>query len=95
MLKTIKARYRNGLIEPLEKININEGMEITITISEPPIREDGLDRSFGGWKGLIDADIDEMDWLRSASNNPAFDFLKEPEEDIYTLADGRPFNAQG
>ena len=56
MLKTIKARYRNGLIEPLEKININEGMEITITISEPPIREDGLDRSFGGWKGLIDAE---------------------------------------
>jgi len=42
-----------------------------------------------------DAEIDEMDWLRSASNNPAFDFLKEPEEDIYTLADGRPFNAQG
>ena len=34
-----------------------------------------------------DAEIDEMDWLRSASSNPAFDFLKEPEEDIYTLAD--------
>ena len=56
MLKTIKARYKNGLIEPLEKIDINEGMEITITISEPPVREDGLDRSFGGWKGLIDAE---------------------------------------
>ncbi len=38
-----------------------------------------------------EADIDEMEWLRTASANPAFDFLKEPEEDIYTLADGVPF----
>ena len=37
MLKTIKARYRNGLIEPLEEIEINEGAEITITVSEPPM----------------------------------------------------------
>jgi predicted DNA-binding antitoxin AbrB/MazE fold protein len=37
MLKTIKARYRNGLIEPLEEIEITEGAEITITVSEPPI----------------------------------------------------------
>ena len=37
MLKTIKARYKNGLIEPLERIEITEGAEITITVSEPPI----------------------------------------------------------
>jgi len=42
-----------------------------------------------------EADIDEMEWLRGAAANPAFDFLKEPEEDIYTLADGRPFYDQG
>lgn len=41
-----------------------------------------------------DVDIDEKEWLRSASVNPAFDFLKEPEEDIYTLADGKPFHDQ-
>ena len=39
-----------------------------------------------------EADIDEMEWLRAAATNPAFDFLKEPEEDIYTLADGKPFH---
>ena len=39
-----------------------------------------------------DADIDEIEWLRAAASNPAFDFLKEPEEDLYTLADGKPFN---
>jgi hypothetical protein len=37
-------------------------------------------------------DIEEKEWLRSASVNSAFDFLKEPEEDIYTLADGKPFH---
>ncbi|HGJ67617.1 TPA: hypothetical protein ENS27_19830 [bacterium] len=39
-----------------------------------------------------DSEIDELDWLRSASVNPAFDFLKDPKEDIYTINDGRPFN---
>jgi hypothetical protein len=37
-----------------------------------------------------EGDIDEQEWLRAAAVNPAFDFLKEPEEDIYTLADGKP-----
>lgn len=39
-----------------------------------------------------DTDIDEKEWLYAASTNPAFDFLNEPEEDIYTIADGRPFH---
>jgi len=42
-----------------------------------------------------ETDIEEREWLRTASANPAFDFLKEPEEDIYTIEDGRPFNDQG
>jgi hypothetical protein len=42
-----------------------------------------------------EADIGEMEWLRAAAANQAFDFLEEPEEDIYTLADGRPFHDQG
>ncbi len=37
-------------------------------------------------------EIDEKEWLRGANANPAFDFLKEPEEDIYTAEDGRPFH---
>jgi predicted DNA-binding antitoxin AbrB/MazE fold protein len=55
--KAIKAIYRNGLIEPLEEIELPDGAEITITVSEDKrVSEDGLDRSFGGWKGLIDAE---------------------------------------
>lgn len=37
-------------------------------------------------------DIEEREWLRAAACNPAFDFLKDTGEDIYTLADGKPFH---
>ena len=41
------------------------------------------------------ADLNEQEWLQAAVTNPAFDYLKAPEEDIYTLADGKPFHDQG
>lgn len=31
---------------------------------------------------------DENLWLYANSNNSSFDFLNEPEEDVYTLNDG-------
>ncbi|MEA1864686.1 MAG: hypothetical protein U9N46_05750 [Euryarchaeota archaeon] len=38
-----------------------------------------------------ESDLNEIEWLRAAATNPAFDFLKNPQEDIYTLADGDRF----
>jgi hypothetical protein len=35
---------------------------------------------------------DEKEWLQAATLSPAFDFLKDPEEEIYTLLDGKPFH---
>ncbi|MDO9613512.1 MAG: hypothetical protein Q7J86_03185 [Bacteroidota bacterium] len=35
---------------------------------------------------------EEKLWMNSISRNPAFDFLSEPSEDIYTPKDGEPFN---
>ena len=35
---------------------------------------------------------EEKLWMQSISNNPSFDFLKEPEENIYSLDDGEPIN---
>ncbi len=35
-------------------------------------------------------EIDDKSWLL-AIQNPAFDFLNEPEEDIYSIQDGIPF----
>ena len=42
-----------------------------------------------------EAEVDEAEWLRAAARNPAFDFLREPEEDVYTAADGKPFREKG
>lgn len=36
-------------------------------------------------------EINEQEWLHAAATNPTFDFLKDPEEEIYTLTDGKPF----
>ena len=35
---------------------------------------------------------DETEWLQAAARNPAFAFLSDAEEDIYSLADGEPFH---
>ena len=40
------------------------------------------------------AEISEQEWLRAASMNPAFAFLNDSEEDLYTLSDGKPFDDQ-
>ncbi|MFD2203194.1 hypothetical protein ACFSKV_16575 [Shivajiella indica] len=32
---------------------------------------------------------EEMEWLKMISKDPAFDFLKDKEEDIYSLYDGK------
>lgn len=38
------------------------------------------------------AEIEEAEWLKAASRNPAFDFLNDPAEDIYKRTDGKPFH---
>ena len=39
-----------------------------------------------------EAEIEENDWMNAAASNDVFDFLNSPEEDIYTLTDGKPFH---
>lgn len=38
-----------------------------------------------------DADEEEV-WMDSISKNPAFEFLEDESEDIYSLNDGEPFS---
>lgn len=40
-------------------------------------------------------EIDEKESLRAAASNPVFAFLDDPEEDIYTLEDGKPLEHEG
>ena len=58
MIRKIRARFSNGVIEPLETVNVAEGEELEVTIEEKPTKAE--DESFlkaaGSWKGLIDAE---------------------------------------
>jgi predicted DNA-binding antitoxin AbrB/MazE fold protein len=58
MARTFKARFSKGVIKPLEKVDVDEGKEITVTIVNFPVKltEDGFARSAGKWKGTIDAE---------------------------------------
>ena len=40
-------------------------------------------------------ELDEQTWLNAIATNPSFAFLHDPEEDIYTLEDGKPVNYEG
>ncbi|MBA9077711.1 MULTISPECIES: hypothetical protein [Rufibacter] len=44
---------------------------------------------------ILLSDEDEQEeklWLKAMAGNPAFDFLKDEQEDIYKLTDGKPFH---
>jgi predicted DNA-binding antitoxin AbrB/MazE fold protein len=49
---------KRGMLELLEKVDIPEGTEVSVTILETSMSKsaDGLCRSAGGWKGLVDAE---------------------------------------
>ena len=77
MLKTIRARYRNGLIEPLEVIDLSDGAEITVTLEEisPSLsaeeRRGRFLASAGSWKDILDEKfLDEIYRQRSLRNRP-------------------------
>lgn len=36
-------------------------------------------------------ELTETEWLKASLSNPAFEYLRDPEEDIYTVNDGKPF----
>jgi predicted DNA-binding antitoxin AbrB/MazE fold protein len=58
MAGTIRARFTNGVLEPLERLDVPEGEVLTITIIRLPTGEarGGLERSAGGWERPIDAE---------------------------------------
>jgi hypothetical protein len=42
-----------------------------------------------------EGDISEAAWTKTDATSPAFAFLKDGAEDIYTTADGKPFHDHG
>ena len=58
MAETIRARVKAGMLELLEKINLPEGTEVTVTIEQtsPAADREAFRRSAGGWKDTVDAE---------------------------------------
>jgi hypothetical protein len=42
-----------------------------------------------------DDDLNPGEWETAIATNPSFAFLHDPEEDIYTLEDGKPVSYEG
>ena len=75
MVKEIRAKFSGGVIRPLEDIDLEEGQEVVVTISE--LRKgkgmrDALLSTAGGWKDLVDAERLKTDIYadRLISNRP-------------------------
>ena len=59
MEKTIRARYKKGVIEPLEKLELEEGEEVKITVSSLPADEmarEAIKATAGAWSGEVNCD---------------------------------------
>lgn len=59
MVQSVKATYRNGVLEPLEELDLEDGESVVVTISGRRITERDLETmrsSFGSWRGRVDAE---------------------------------------
>jgi|LGVE01.1.fsa_nt_gb hypothetical protein len=76
----LKAIEVMGTVDEKSQLHIDEPLPIT---GPSHVRIIVL---FSGEK-----EMDEREWLQAAAANPAFEFLKNPAEDIYKATDGKPF----
>lgn len=59
MEKTIRAKYNKGVIEPLEKLELEEGEEVEITVSSLPAAErarEVIRAIASAWREAVDCD---------------------------------------
>ena len=59
MVQSVKATYKDGVLEPSELLDLEDGQEVGLSISESgdapdPIKE--RVETAGSWKGLVDAE---------------------------------------
>jgi len=58
MAGTVRARVGRGVLELLEKVDLPEGKEVSVTILDVPSTTDkeAFRRAAGGWKATVDAE---------------------------------------
>ena len=78
-MTTLLAHFDGKVLVPYSpvKLPVNQPLKVSVSTVETNAAED---------------DMDKGAWLRAASKNPSFDFLRD-EPDIYHSTDGKPFVA--
>ncbi len=59
MIRSVRAKYSGGVLEPLEPLALKEGAEVVVTLDDTPSSEgpgEAFRRSAGSWKGHSDPD---------------------------------------
>lgn len=82
MGESLRSIETTGTVDANHQLHLDEQLPITGPISV--------------WVLILvaeEAELGEGEWLRGAATNPAFASLADPEEDVYTPEDGRPFIA--
>lgn len=55
--RSVRARYRNGVLEPLEAVDQSEDQEVLLTLDDEqrrPIDRESFVQAAGGWVGQFD-----------------------------------------
>ena len=56
-IRSVRARYRNGVLEPLDALDLAEDQEVLLTLDDqrwPASDKEGLSKSAGVWAGQFD-----------------------------------------
>lgn len=88
MSTALRAIETTGLLEAQRRLWLDTPLPVSV-VDPIPVRIIVL------FPEEIYEEISEPEWLHAAATNPAFSFLKDAAEDIYTLSDGRPFDDKG
>ena len=59
MVQTVRATYKDGVLEPSESLDLEDGQEVGLSISETDDAPDAIKarvETAGSWKGLVDAE---------------------------------------
>ncbi len=72
MPRTIRAKYRKGVFEPVEPVMLDEEEEVEITLPEPTKEDvDAFLRSAGSWKDIVPEEfIAEIHRRRATRRDP-------------------------
>ena len=58
MIQTVEATYSDGVFKPSEPLDLADGTEVTLSITDRKVSDEDVEASMsaaGGWRGKVDA----------------------------------------